>query len=169
MKRLLPPAVRDARGFSMLELVIVVVLMGLLIGLGTPRLNGFIDRSRVNSAATELVGDIAQARMLASRSGNGAVVTIHDSGYSLQQLGGAPALPVRQVNLRTNYPQMTVAHESGPALPFTLNIDSRGLIRSVTDAAGSAQAFNGSVVTIQHTTATARVRILPTGRAIHVQ
>jgi prepilin-type N-terminal cleavage/methylation domain-containing protein len=62
-------------GHSLPELLAVLSIVGILVSIAVPRLNGYIMRARVRGAAQMLRGDLMHARMLATRSGHGAVVT----------------------------------------------------------------------------------------------
>jgi type II secretory pathway pseudopilin PulG len=67
-------ALAGARGTSLIEVVTVTAIMGVLVSLATPRMERFVRRARVHGAAMMLRQDLAYARMLAVRSGHGAVV-----------------------------------------------------------------------------------------------
>lgn len=67
-------APRGARGVTLPEVVVVITLMGILVSLATPRMERFVRVTRVHGAATMLRQDLSYARMLAVRSGHGAVV-----------------------------------------------------------------------------------------------
>lgn len=62
------------RGYSFPEVLAVLSIVGILVSMATPRLHGFIVRARVRGALEVLRGDLSHARMLAARSGHGAVV-----------------------------------------------------------------------------------------------
>jgi type II secretion system protein H len=64
MKSLTRP---PAAGFSILELMVVVVLFGIMASIAAPSLGGMLDRNHVNRAADRVAGDISYARMLAVR------------------------------------------------------------------------------------------------------
>jgi prepilin-type N-terminal cleavage/methylation domain-containing protein len=57
------------KGFSAIELLIVVVICGLLLAIGVPPLLRFTARERVRTAAVELEGVLRLARSTAVRSG----------------------------------------------------------------------------------------------------
>lgn len=49
-------------GFTLLELMVVLVIVGLLLGLGVPAMGNFISSSRMTSAANDVVGALHLAR-----------------------------------------------------------------------------------------------------------
>lgn len=62
-------------GHSLPELLAVLSIVGILVSIAVPRLDGYISRARVRGAAGMLRGDLTHARMLGVRSGHGSVVT----------------------------------------------------------------------------------------------
>ncbi len=54
MRAPLPRSSRHARGFTLLEMLIVMVIIGLLAGLVGPRLFGKVDTSKVQTATTQI-------------------------------------------------------------------------------------------------------------------
>jgi len=52
-------------GFTLIETMITVVIIGILAGLTIPNLMNYFSRSRIRGARTELMADMAYARSLA--------------------------------------------------------------------------------------------------------
>jgi len=65
--RALPPG--QARGFTLLELLVVLVLAGLLLALVAPRLTGTLETLQLRSAVREVHSGLRQARAHAQSSG----------------------------------------------------------------------------------------------------
>ncbi len=59
----------DGRGFTLLELMIVLAILSVLIAVAWPSLRSPVMRSAVQQAARQLVKDLARARMAAIDSG----------------------------------------------------------------------------------------------------
>lgn len=61
-------------GFSLLELLVVLVISGILLSLAAPRLERFITRLELDTAANTVIADLYYARMLAVREGRDVAV-----------------------------------------------------------------------------------------------
>ena len=65
-------------GFTLVEVLIVVLLLGLLAMMGTPTLISGMDRYRLSSTATEIITTIEFAQMTAMTAGGKTRITIND-------------------------------------------------------------------------------------------
>jgi prepilin-type N-terminal cleavage/methylation domain-containing protein len=127
-------AVRDARGVSLPEVVVVLTLMGVLVSLATPRMARFVRVTRVHGAAMLLRQDLSFARMLAVRSGHGAVVRFYPSpdcawagkrgGRAYRVVPRGPALPAPDASLRLLGPRVCFDLNNSDSLVY----NSRGLL-----------------------------------------
>jgi type IV fimbrial biogenesis protein FimT/type IV fimbrial biogenesis protein FimU len=63
-----------ARGFTLLELMVGIVIVGILIGVGLPSLNDFMTRSRVDAQITEIHRVVMTARNAAINTGQWVTV-----------------------------------------------------------------------------------------------
>jgi type II secretion system protein H len=61
-------------GFTLIEMLIVVVVMGLLAAIAAPKIGSQVSRSKVRQAATVVMGDLEQAVSLAARARRPMVV-----------------------------------------------------------------------------------------------
>lgn len=79
-----------ARGFSLVELVLVVAIIASLAAIAVPRYARSIVRFRVESAARRIVADLDLARKSARRSSTSRTVafTIAANTYRISGLGG---------------------------------------------------------------------------------
>jgi general secretion pathway protein H len=56
-------------GFSLVEMLVVLAILGLAVGIGAPSLGGIVPSRRLNAAAEAIVGEIALLRIEAQRTG----------------------------------------------------------------------------------------------------
>ena len=75
-----------ARGFTLTELVLILVLIGIMAAFAAPRLN--IQGFERQSFARELTLALRHAQRVAIASGCAVEVTIQASGYSVSWAGG---------------------------------------------------------------------------------
>jgi prepilin-type N-terminal cleavage/methylation domain-containing protein len=80
---------KNRLGYTLAEMVVVMVIFGVVTGLGMPKLQGLISSSAVRSAQTQTGAYLAQARALALqrgrearfvRNGNTIQVTVDSNG-----------------------------------------------------------------------------------------
>ncbi len=67
-------------GFTLVELLVVVLLVGVLASLAAPSLGGMVARAQTTGALNRLTTDLAYARMLAVRGGRQVQVLFVDEG-----------------------------------------------------------------------------------------
>jgi len=65
--------VRNIKGFTLIELIVVIAIAGILVAIGVPSFTNLTKDSRIRSEANGLMGALAYARTEAIRRGN----TVH--------------------------------------------------------------------------------------------
>jgi len=122
------------RGFSLLELLVVLAVLGVLLGIGTVGLARFRAQAELDGAARSLAWALSQARAEVKRTGTEQVVTVTQDGFSygskrvvLQgvRLSGSPGLPLE---VRFYPPYGTT---DAPVKKIVLTEERFGLSRSV--------------------------------------
>ncbi len=68
------PHARDARGYTLLELITVLVVLAVCASLAAPRLHAMASRMRARAALDQVAADLYQARVLAIREGSRTVM-----------------------------------------------------------------------------------------------
>jgi type II secretion system protein H len=136
-------------GFTLMELLIVIVLIGVVAGMAIPRFDGWIGVTRLDSTASEFMSDVSFARMAAVQSGvrTRLVVDPPNRRYEILRLEADGTW----LRIKTA-PWHETVQTFGPAA--TLEFDSRGLLLS-----------GGGIFTAEHHGRTRSVQVLPTGRA----
>ena len=83
----------DERGFTLVEVVITIVLMGLLFGIASSVLFGVVDGRRVDSATNQLAADLRLAHTRATNRLEQwqVVLTADSSTYTIGPVGAPSA------------------------------------------------------------------------------
>lgn len=82
-----------AGGFSLLELMVVVSVVGLLLGVALPKFNRLRDVMSVEQATTLVAGELRRARAEAVKRNRPVTLTVTGSSYSIA-LASAPTSPL---------------------------------------------------------------------------
>jgi prepilin-type N-terminal cleavage/methylation domain-containing protein len=80
-----------ARGYTIIELIVVIVVFGVLLSIAYTRLGPALEHARVQRAATVLATDLQYAQMLAVRQRQPVAVVINESlkGYVIRERNAA--------------------------------------------------------------------------------
>ena len=115
-------------GFSAIELMTTLVLVGILASLATPALNEYVDRTRTRRALDRVVSDVSYARMLAVQRGAPAAILLREGGvYTVESRNTDGTWEiVRTVPLREEFGDVTFT-----GAPAMLEFNSRGLVTNL--------------------------------------
>ena len=76
------PSLRNAHGFTMLELMIAVLVMGVVVALSVPTIRGFNDTLQLKGATSTLESNLRKARSVAiTRESNTLAIINPDTGW----------------------------------------------------------------------------------------
>lgn len=115
-------------GFSMIELLTVLVVIGIGSSMAAPALTQYVHESRTQGALDKLVADVSYARLLAIRQGKPSAVRLSSDGsYRIETRSTAGVwTPVQTVRLRDNYRGVSISGST-----MSLEFSSRGLVTNL--------------------------------------
>lgn len=144
-RRLRP--IRQALGFSMLELIVVTLVMSILAAIAIPKISQSISIRRLNAAAMRLAADLSYARSAAKNQGKSVQVqfTVADATYVMPTVRSPNGDSTYLVDLRvTPYPVGIQAADFGGDATVIFDLyghaDSDGTI-TINDA-GNTKTLN---------------------------
>jgi prepilin-type N-terminal cleavage/methylation domain-containing protein len=118
-----PP--RRSAGYSLIELLTVIAVLGVLVTLAAPSLSGFIAQHKSRRAVDRVAADVSYARMHAVRTGRRTVLRPEANGrYTIATIADAgDTVVVKTVDLRRDFGGVAFANPS-----VRLHFSSRGLV-----------------------------------------
>jgi Tfp pilus assembly protein FimT len=128
-------------GFTLIELVVIVGLMGLLLLFAVPATKRYMDSNRMTGAANTLAADMHEAHTLASAENRTYSIVFGASSYALVR--GNPVVTVRTRQL----PSGVTATASDTATFYAWGLSDPVTVRLLgkRDSAVVRLATNGSV------------------------
>jgi prepilin-type N-terminal cleavage/methylation domain-containing protein len=134
---------RGRGGFSLPEMLIVLVIIGIAIAMFVPRFQGVTRAASVQSALNRVAADLALTRMRAIRTGAPARLAISSDGKTYRVIvDPTAALPdtYKTVKLSLEYPDLVLSPTSG-----VVSFNSRGMVSGNTTLKATRQGRSDSL------------------------
>ena len=114
----------DASGFSLAEILVVLVVFGILAAVTVPGVSGYLRSARVEGAAGTLAADLRLARSLASAQRSSYAMTFDGDSYSLVRVSSSEVVLRRKLprGVAFTAPDTTTFFAWGLTEPATLTI-----------------------------------------------
>jgi prepilin-type N-terminal cleavage/methylation domain-containing protein len=120
MTTYLPFRQAGRRGFSMIELLVVLTVFGILLIIAAPSLTRMTSVSRVSAVIGEVSTDINYARMQAIRRGRSSAIVVATDGLSYQT--SVDGVVLRTNSVAASHPDVVLGPAGG-----TISFNSRGM------------------------------------------
>ena len=87
----------DARGYSLVELMVAIGVLGLLVAISVPAITGLVRSSRLAGASNTLAADLRYARSIASAQRRTYAITFATNRYSLVRVSPPATIRTRVI------------------------------------------------------------------------
>ena len=126
-----PPT--NKRGFTLVEIMVIVGILGLMAAIAVPSFNGYLRANRIDVTADQIASDIALARSIAVSEGRVMRFIGEADGYVISDPGSGRIIRDREfagaVRLQAD---VTVnLFPWGAADAATLNLDNGNQVRQI--------------------------------------
>ena len=120
------------RGFTLTELLIALVVVGIIAAIASPNFIGLLERIRVNNSLEQLLGAIRETQRLAMRQGKRCRININPSTNVLSATPSNCLLNTRKIDenviVRTNLsgatPNISFSHKGNTTKMGTIVLSS---------------------------------------------
>ncbi|MHB8092530.1 MAG: GspH/FimT family pseudopilin [Syntrophales bacterium] len=104
----------DKRGFTLVELMIVIAIMGILAAFAAPNFRTYMAQSRLNGAARQVMSDLMNARMLSVAQNRNVQVVFSSSAVASYNYDATGTAVTRNVQSGFGYFDVTVSANNNP-------------------------------------------------------
>ncbi len=153
---------QNEKGFTLIELMVVLVIVGIVTGLMVPNISGFVAQQEINEAAQNVAGALRSAKEIAITKNVRTLVWISDDGTPAGRIYTIYRQPMPGETLNSgNTTQITVSGVSITLFAIdTKPISIKGNIGMQTKATGGNP--DGGGTSVQQSL---RIEFLPKGTA----
>jgi type IV pilus assembly protein PilE len=108
----------QARGFTLIEVVIALAVVGILMAVSIVRLVPAVERAKVRQATSIIAADLQYTQMIASRERRPVVmiVTTAVQGYMIRDRAGSTIYRTRELGPTTDYGVQSLAVSPATAI-----------------------------------------------------
>jgi type II secretion system protein H len=135
----------DQRGFSLMELIVVIAIVGIMASIAIPAFSSWRDKSAARGAAQSLLVHLKQARTLALAENRSVSITFTSTSYTFDADTSGSCGPCR--NEQVSFGQFSNNLSISPTTTRTFS--SRGTANSGTmtlTASGNSRAITMNII-----------------------
>ncbi len=136
---------KHSKGFTMIELMIILAVLAILIGIAIPSYNSLMPRYRLNGAARLVATDLSGARMKAVKLNRRVQVFFSSPEYKIcddANQNGTVATDegdVQNIDLQTQYPGVSLSSSGGDLIFHPRGTAVNEVTVTLTNASGFKQ------------------------------
>jgi type IV fimbrial biogenesis protein FimT len=139
--------IRNERGFTVVELIVSIMVVGILAAVAAPQFGGLLRNYRLTGATNLVWGDLHKARMIAIKENRRIQVNFTtNTSYTIVRVGTGQVIFTR--SLVADYPEVTVNTSNNP----------------MTFGSTGTAGFGGATIQVQSPAGTKTFTIATTGR-----
>jgi prepilin-type N-terminal cleavage/methylation domain-containing protein len=138
-------SLRDRGGFSLAEILIVLVIIGIAVAMAVPRMEGVLHQSALQGAMNRVASDVTLARLRAVRTATSTALRVNSTGtgYTVVIDPNGTNTDYKTVSFTDDYKGLTLAPVS-----TTITFDSRGMLQTGSATLTATRQGRSETVTI---------------------
>jgi type IV fimbrial biogenesis protein FimT len=141
------PDRRSNNGFTLLELLVALAIVGIVVGIAVPSMARFVDNYRLETAARTVWSDVQSAKMAAIKENQSVTLTLNSSTtYSYSFTDGNGAVHSFSRDITQDCPGVDLSFSGGSTTIVFLGSGTRvegaaDTTITLSNASGQARAF----------------------------